>query len=90
MNRIVVQDYVYEYNYQDPSTYYDDVGEGDGPGNVTTPGPVNKYVSVWRHDDASWIFSAVFMVGHPGAGSVSCDSTNTEHYLNFQNNYFYI
>ena len=50
---IVVQDYVYEYNYQDPATYYD-VGEGDGGGNVTTPGPVNKYVSVWQHDDASW------------------------------------
>ena len=60
-----VQDYVYEYNYQDPSTYYD-VGEGEA--NVTTPAPVNKYVSVWQHDDASWIFSAVFMVDHPGAG----------------------
>ena len=46
-----------------------DVGVGDGVGvNVTTPGPVNKYLSVWQHDDASWIFSAVFMVDHPGAG----------------------
>ena len=63
-----LKDYVYEYNYQDPSTYYD-VGVGDGVGvNVTTPGPVNKYLSVWQHDDASWIFSAVFMVDHPGAG----------------------
>ena len=24
--------------------------------------PTNKYISYWQHDDASWIFSDVFMV----------------------------
>lgn len=30
--------------------------------NTTVQPPVNKYVSYWQHDDASWIFSDVFMV----------------------------
>ena len=30
--------------------------------NTTVKPPVNKYISYWQHDDASWIFSDVFMV----------------------------
>ena len=29
---------------------------------MTETAPVNKYTSIWQHDDASWIFSDVFMV----------------------------
>ena len=52
---------MYDYDYEDPGTYFSLAGEEE-PGNVSLPKAVDKYVSVWQHDDASWIFSAVFMV----------------------------
>ena len=52
---------MYEYTYPDPETYYSYAGE-ELPVNESLPQVVDKYVSVWQHDDASWIFSAVFMV----------------------------
>ena len=53
------QEYVYEYFYKEPESYYDDTILKE---NVTETVPVNKYTSIWQHDDASWIFSDVFMV----------------------------
>ena len=50
---------MYEYSYPDPASYYYE-HQGEEAGNVSAP--VDRYISVWQHDDASWIFSAVFMV----------------------------
>ena len=53
------QEYVYEYFYKAPEDYYDETLLSE---NATEPPRVNKYISYWQHDDASWIFSDVFMV----------------------------
>ena len=53
------KEYVYEYFYKAPEDYYDETLMNE---NVTDPAPVDKYISYWQHDDASWIFSDVFMV----------------------------
>ena len=52
---------MYEYVYKEPETYYDETLLALAA-NTTTEVPVNKYISYWQHDDASWIFSDVFMV----------------------------
>ena len=52
---------MYEYDYPDPATYYHEALQAELV-NLSSAVPRDKYVSVWQHDDASWIFSAVFMV----------------------------
>ena len=52
---------MYEYDYPDPATYYHEALQAELV-NLSSAAPRDKYVSVWQHDDASWIFSAVFMV----------------------------
>ena len=67
---------MYEYDYPDPATYYHEALQAELV-NLTSAAPRDKYVSVWQHDDASWIFSAVFMVNLSAYLSCFCRPLST-------------
>ena len=68
---------MYEYFYKEPEEYYVETLKSQ---NKTPTPSVNRYISYWQHDDASWIFSDVFMVFSIQTGFALLESgkNNTE------------